>query len=272
MINLIVRVLIRLCVAALGLSSLMEVATGAQPYAPMPSSWEGIYTIINAYLPEPDAALAAFEQREFPPVNPDLTPLVAAHLQPWALAKLQQQSEYSGIDDLGAVCGPAGIFRHPSAVAGYMVMQRRGEILMASLELPQVGVRRIYLTERHPPDVPPSWNGHSIGHWDSETLVVDTTNFNDQSWLWTNMEPHTEALHVVERIRSLRDGQYLEIDTTVDDRRALISPYSYSRYYRKTTKRYEQVALPCNADMGEQAEWVYFRQQELRDFEQSRAK
>jgi hypothetical protein len=241
-----------------------------EPYAPMPANWEGVYTIINAFLPEPDAALKEAEQREFQPLNADLTPVIAAHLQPWALAQMKQQNEYSAIDDLGAICGPAGIFRHPTSVAGYMLIQRPGEVLMASLELPQVGVRRIYLTGQHPTTLMPSWNGHSIGHWEGDTLIVDTVGFNDRSWLWTNMEPHTEALHVVERIRSLHDGQYLQIYTTVDDRRALTAPYSYSRYYRKSRQEFEQLALGCNADVGEQAEWNYYREQTIQQYEQSR--
>ncbi len=83
----------------------------------------------------------------------------------------------------------------------------------------------------------PVWNGHSVGHWEGDTLVVDTIGFNDKSWLFGCMDPHTEEAHLIERIRSVSSGAdkgpFLGINLTVEDRHALTSAYTYNRYYKK---------------------------------------
>jgi len=62
--------------------------------------------------------------------------------------------------------------------------------------------REVYLDGRaHPKDPNPAWMGHSIGHWEGDTLVVDTVGFNDRSWLDGQGHPHTEMMHVTERLR-----------------------------------------------------------------------
>ena len=69
-------------------------------------------------------------------------------------------------------------------------------------------------------------NGDAIGKWDGDTLVVDTIGFNDKSWLMSGMEPHTEEAHMIERMRTVKDGAYFEIVTVVEDRHALTSAYT----------------------------------------------
>ena len=231
----------------------------------MPAAWEGIYSVVASFLPGGPALVTDAQRAGIHPLNPDHGAVATAHLRPWARALMQANQTYSVIDDLAAVCGPAGLFRHPTTVAGYMLLQAPGEIIMVSQEVAQVGVRRIYLTDHHRNSLLPTWNGESIGHWEGDSLVVDTVGFNDRSWLGTELEPHTEALHLVERMRLVRDGRYLEIYSTVDDREALSAPYSYSRYYRRDVRSFEQSALSCNADVGEQAEWVHFRDQAIGD-------
>ena len=60
--------------------------------------------------------------------------------------------------------------------------------------------RTIYLDGRpHPKDLKPSYYGHSIGHCDGDTLVVDTVGFNERFWMDRGATPHTEKLHLIER-------------------------------------------------------------------------
>ncbi len=62
-------------------------------------------------------------------------------------------------------------------------------------------VRQIFTDGRaHPEDANPTWMGDSIGNWEGDTLVVDSTGFNDKTWLDVSGHPHSEALHVVERM------------------------------------------------------------------------
>jgi hypothetical protein len=63
-------------------------------------------------------------------------------------------------------------------------------------------VRHIYLTDKHSPNVKPSWFGESIGHYENgDTLVVDTIGLNTKTFVDSYQTPHTEQLHVVERYR-----------------------------------------------------------------------
>jgi len=74
----------------------------------------------------------------------------------------------------------------------------------------------VYLDgRRHPKDPNPNWMGHSIGRWEGDTLIIDTVGFNDKSWLDFG-HPHTEMLHVTERLRR-PDLGHLEIEFSIED-------------------------------------------------------
>jgi hypothetical protein len=88
------------------------------------------------------------------------------------------------------------------------------------------GHRQIYLDGRSlPSDLQPLWLGYSVGHWDGETLVVDSGGFNDKSRLDAFGHPHSEALHVVERFRR-RDFGHIDVDLTVEDPRQYLTPFT----------------------------------------------
>jgi hypothetical protein len=78
------------------------------------------------------------------------------------------------------------------------------------------------------------WLGDSVGHWEENTLVVDTVNFNDKVWLNGNGAHHSGALHLVERIRPVLDGKYIEYKMTAEDSQAIAKPYTYTRYFAKS--------------------------------------
>jgi hypothetical protein len=86
-------------------------------------------------------------------------------------------------------------------------------------------VRQIFTDGRpHSKDLIPSWMGDSIGTWEGDTLVVDTIGFNEKTWLDGDGHPHSDALHLVERIRrTSRDS--LSIDFTIDDPKAYTKPW-----------------------------------------------
>jgi hypothetical protein len=89
-------------------------------------------------------------------------------------------------------------------------------------------IRQIWMDGRgHPDDLDPSWMGHAIGHWEGATLVVDTVGLTDKSWLDTAGHPHSDTLHVVERIRRV-DHDTLENTLTFDD------PKTYTRTWTST--------------------------------------
>ncbi len=79
----------------------------------------------------------------------------------------------------------------------------------------------------HRDDVAPSYRGDSIGRWDGDTFVVDTTNFTDDNWIYAegNVSFHSDALHVVERYRRTA-ANLLEVDATLEDPKVLTAPYT----------------------------------------------
>ena len=87
-------------------------------------------------------------------------------------------------------------------------------------------VRYIYTDGReHPKNLELTWNGHSIGRWDGDTLVVDTIGLRDESWLDTGGHEHSTQLRVVERFRRV-DAETLEIERTLTDPIALARPFT----------------------------------------------
>ena len=127
-------------------------------------------------------------------------------------------------DPIYRSCAPSGfprIFLHPFPM---QIVQTRGEVIML---FEWDSTRHQIFTDGRPHDATlgPLWMGDSIGHWEGDTLVVDTLNFNDKSWLDRMGHPHSDALHVVERIRRV-DHDHLVDDLTIHDPKAYTKPWT----------------------------------------------
>ena len=214
--------------------------------------WTGFYTLANRR----DLANTGLKQ-DAP--GEALNDLINPHLQPWAKARMEATDGVA--DDTGQVCLPDGIFRYPSMAGRFVWLPGPGRIVMVFGNINTAGVRRIYMDQPHPRSPAPSWNGHSTGHWEGDTLLVDSVGFNDRSWLFGGMQPHTEEAHLVERIRRVANGAFLEINITVEDRHALTSPYSYNRYYKRQPDTAEMAEDVCNEDP---VTWREFRNEALK--------
>ena len=130
-------------------------------------------------------------------------------MQPWAAKRCDAIGCGKGtlgravddtMDPYITSCAPFGIPRLMNHAGPFEVLQTPGRVLM----LFETGnsIRQIWMDGRgHPEDLDPSWMGHAIGHWEGDTLVVDTIGMTDKSWLDTAGHPHSDALHIVERIR-----------------------------------------------------------------------
>jgi hypothetical protein len=93
-------------------------------------------------------------------------------------------------------------------------------------------VRHIYTDRReHPKDLAPTWMGDSIGKWDRGTLIVDTVGLTDKSWLDQVGHPHSDALHVVERIKRI-DHETLEDNLLFDDPRAYTKTWTGQQTFK----------------------------------------
>jgi len=201
----------------------------------VPASWVGTWAAVTK---DPPAGMKIENTRNFDPATPDLlygqlSKVIQDHLQPWAIAKMES-TEWD-LDDTGQICKLTGIFRQGSAGGGgFTLLQSPGKIFLIT-NVDEIGARRVYFNSPHPANLAPTWNGDSRAHWDGDVLVIDTIGFNDKSWLSSDREPHTEELHVIERLSpvQVQDTTYIELRVFVDDRKALKSPYTYSRVIRK---------------------------------------
>ena len=92
-------------------------------------------------------------------------------------------------------------------------------------ELADAGAHRVVYMDgrKHPDDLLPTWQGHSIGWWEGDTLVVDTVGFNDKFWFDRRGTPHTEQLHTIERYTRLNYGTLVN-EVTLEDPGALSHP------------------------------------------------
>ena len=132
------------------------------------------------------------------------------------------------------MCQPVGPFRMMAAERTKIeLVPSAAMIVMLFEDLSHGMMRSIHLKRGHPANVRPTWLGDSVGHWEGDTLIVDTIGFNDSTWLNGEGAPHSEALHLIERIRQVAGGQYLEYKVTAEDAKALAKPYTYTRYYKR---------------------------------------
>jgi hypothetical protein len=79
----------------------------------------------------------------------------------------------------------------------------------------------------HREEVPPSYRGDSVGRWEGDVFVVETKNFNDESWIWAEgrVSPHSDQMRIVERYRRV-DKNTLEIEATIHDPKVLTAPWT----------------------------------------------
>jgi hypothetical protein len=159
---------------------------------------------------------------EFSKAEPPMTP--------WAAAKYKTNSAlYRGSNPKTVLSDPVFNCFPPGAPRIYLfnfpvqIVQIPGQVIML-FEYDHF-VRRIYTDGRpHDEGQGPLWMGDSIGRWDGDTLIADTVSFNDRTLVDRVGHPHSDALHLVERIRRV-DNDFLEIDFTIDDPKAYTKPW-----------------------------------------------
>ena len=144
---------------------------------------------------------------------------------PWAAGVLKSRKAENSKDNPDAHCLPLGLMQLHTHPQPRKIIQTPGDILI--LYEAQAGIRQI-LTDGRPlpgPDVQPWWYGYSIGHWDGDTLVVETTGFRDDVWLDVFGSPLTNSGKMTERFRRPNYGT-LQIDVTIEDPKAYTNPFT----------------------------------------------
>jgi hypothetical protein len=145
---------------------------------------------------------------------------------PWGEEKFKKAD--TQVNDPNLACLPHGLPRLMYVPLPMEFFQVPGKVLIYVEAGNQL--RQIHLNRGHKKDLDPTYNGDSVGKWEGGTLVVDTIGFNDVTWLDHVGLPHTEALHVVERIRRV-DHDTLVDDFTIEDPKAYTKPWKTSQTY-----------------------------------------
>ena len=165
-----------------------------------------------------------------PPANLKLTPAAQKEMDAYTAAQKIGKVYH---DDIGA-CWPAGLPIIMTRVWPIAMVQGPTAIYMISGFMNSV--RTVFLDGRPHTDpdlVVRSFNGESIGHWDGDTLVVDTTGFvDDHHWIDNGLVA-TDALHVVERMKLLNNANTLEIEYTFEDPKSFEGKFSSTKRFRR---------------------------------------
>ncbi len=144
--------------------------------------------------------------------------------QPWAKAVYEERRANFGKDDPNNFCLPSMIPEKIAVTSPWKIVETPGLVLI--LYESRTIFRQIFTDGRPLPiDPNPTWQGYSIGHWEGETFVVETTGFNGKGWLDTNGHPTTDALRVIERYRRLDFG-HMDVEITIDDPKAYTRPWT----------------------------------------------
>jgi hypothetical protein len=172
-----------------------------------------------------------------PPPSPDGSPPIATFFNlgagfkdglpytPWAAELRKARGADNAKDNPDAHCLPIGLTQlhlHPQP---RKIIQTR-DVIVIMYEA-QGEVRQIFTDGRPLPnnDPQPWWRGYSIGHWDGDTPVVETTGFRDDVWLDVNGSPLTTTGKMTERFRRLNYGN-MQIDITIEDPKSYTKPFT----------------------------------------------
>ena len=115
-------------------------------------------------------------------------------------------------------------------------------------------VRHVYLNVPHSKNPKPSWYGESVGHYEGDTLVVDTIGQKTETFLDNYRTPHSEELHVIERFHRIEGGKILQADVTIEDPVGLKQPLQVIQRWRHGDRG------PLNESSCAEGNFNYFNQ------------
>jgi hypothetical protein len=177
---------------------------------------------VNERLINPDDVDADTQEQ-----NPDRPRFADVPFQPWARALYAYRN--GNQFEPHSRCKPSAGPRQFLTPYGVEFVDVPDQKLLYVIDLggPHT-YRTIYLDGRaHPKDPVPSYYGHSVGHWEGDTLIVDTRGFNEGFWFDRSGLPHTNQLHMIERF-TRTDSKTMQYRVTIDDPGAYTKEWSSS--------------------------------------------
>ena len=162
------------------------------------------------------------------------------NLKPWAIEALKRENDKVHAGLVGQTprwsCLPGGVPGFSIfVVEPVYFIQAPDKIVMVYSGDHQF--RHVYLNVPHSRNPTPSWYGESVGHYEGDTLVVDTIGVHPKAVIDNYHTPHTEKLHVVERYRVIDNGRRLEVNLLIEDPDTFNAPWRTKQTYTKTANR-----------------------------------
>jgi hypothetical protein len=162
--------------------------------------------------------------------------------QPWAAAKKKENTENWLTRDPEIKCYMPGLPRATYMPFPFQIVQSKDTILMAYEFASASRIVRMNSTEKSPA---PAWMGWSVGRWEGETLIIDLTDLEEQTWFDRDGNFHSDALHVVERYTPT-DANTLNYEVTIEDPKVFTRPWKMSMpLYRHQEKNAQLMEYKC---------------------------
>ncbi len=179
--------------------------------------------------------------------------------RPEALLKKRENQENWLKRDPEIKCFLPGVPRATYIPQPFRILQSASQIFIAYQYAG--AARNIYLKDPGPAPVD-AWMGQSVGHWEGETLVVDVTGLNDQTWFDRAGNFHSDALHVVERYLRI-SPDVISYEATIEDPKVFTRPWKISMpLYRRQEKNAQLLDFKC-VEFVEELMYGEFRKQPL---------
>lgn len=170
-------------------------------------------------------------------------------LLPWNAEYLKKRGERELVDVNNVswnICWPSGVPQVTLMREPLQLLQEPNMVTMIYQR--DHTVRRVYLNEKLPEKLTPSWFGHSVGHYEGDTLVIETAGLNAKTGIDRFNTQHTEQLRVEERYELVENGQFLRVILKITDPGAFTAPFYAQAHYRRQpqTTKFEEVACAEN--------------------------
>jgi hypothetical protein len=169
---------------------------------PVPRTAEGRTDLSGLWVPE-DARGSLFDESK---------------IRGWAIDAMAEAEANFYTTDPRFHCLPSGPSNYPAGatVGGTRRILQRPDII--GMLNPDMTYRQVFMDGRELEAEPllPTWMGYSVGHWEGDTLVVESNGYNDKTWLTREGLPHTEQLRITERY-TRRDYGHMELEITYED-------------------------------------------------------
>jgi hypothetical protein len=176
---------------------------------------------------------------------------------PAAAAKKKENFENRLTADPEIKCYLPGVPRATYMPYPFQIVQNPKDILIA---YEYAGATRTIFMDKAPPSPTDSWMGHSVGHWEGDTLVVDVTSLTDQTWFDRAGNFHSDALHVIERYTHLTPDA-LTYEATIEDPKVFSRPWKMSMpLYRRLEKNAQVLEFKC-VEFAEELMYGHLRKQ-----------